>query len=101
LPQTGIAQAAAREKAPLPVLVPTPAEIATAGAGFGDMSASVVEQALRGANQTLDAVDAELARRPEATETTTNVALRNGLIYGGVAGAGLAGEVIRPVFGGE
>jgi hypothetical protein len=101
LQQTAIAAAAAREKTPAPILVPTPAEIATAGGGFGDLSASAVERALRGANQTLDAVDAELVRRPETTEATTNVALRNGLIYGGFAATVLAIQVFLLVFGDE
>jgi hypothetical protein len=62
--QSGIAQAAARARTSIPELVPTPAEISAAGAGFGDLSDAAIDQAIRGAIQTLDATDAELKLRP-------------------------------------
>jgi hypothetical protein len=62
--QSGIAQAAARARTSVPELVPTPAEISAAGAGFGDLSDAAIDQAIRAAIQALDATDAELDLRP-------------------------------------
>lgn len=55
-----LSQAAARLGVPLPALVPTPSEVATAGANLGDLSAHAVAGAVRTMTGTLDAVDRAL-----------------------------------------
>jgi hypothetical protein len=64
--QDGLARAAQRARTSLPALTPTPAEIAAAGAGFGDLSEAAIAHAMRTADQTLDAADAELGQRRQA-----------------------------------
>ena len=58
--QSRLAEAAARSGAPLPALVPSPSEIATAGAALGDLTEPTVAQTVRTMMSTLDAVDAAL-----------------------------------------
>lgn len=58
--QSRLTEGAARTGAPLPALVPSPSEIATAGAGLGDLSDGAVAQTVRSMLSTLDAVDAAL-----------------------------------------
>jgi hypothetical protein len=69
--QAGLAQAAERARTPLPDLAPTPTEIAAAGADFGDLSEAAIDHALRTANQTLDAADAELTDHRPAPPPAT------------------------------
>jgi hypothetical protein len=58
--QSRLAGAAARTGAPLPALVPSPSEIATAGAALGDLTEPTVAQTVRTMMSTLDAVDSAL-----------------------------------------
>jgi hypothetical protein len=101
--RAGLAQAAERVRSPLPALTPTPTEIAAAGAGFGDLSEAAVTQAIRSANQTLDAADRELTGgrpasqrqpTPPPVESLTRVAVRNGLVYGGFAASVLIIQIV-------
>ncbi len=55
-------QAAARLGVALPALVPTPSEVATAGANLGDLSAPAVAAAMRTMAGTLDAVDSAIGQ---------------------------------------
>lgn len=59
--QGRFAESAARRGAPLPPLLPTPAEIAAAAPALGDLSVRAVAQAMRTVAATLDATDAALA----------------------------------------
>jgi hypothetical protein len=66
--QSRLAEAAARSGAPLPALVPTPSEIASAGPALGDLSDAAVGRTIRTMWSTLDAVDAALGQpAPVAT----------------------------------
>ncbi len=63
-------QAASRIGAPLPALVPSPAEIAAAGASLGDLSPDTVTAAARTMQTTLSAVESALgAARTDAAGT--------------------------------
>jgi hypothetical protein len=132
--QAALGQVAARTQTPLPSLIPTPAEIAAAGAGFGDLSEPAVDLAIRTANQALDAADAELGLPapilqtapprgeptptpagqapphphvqgpqgpPMTPESTSRVALRNGLVYGGFSTTVLAIQIVLLFLGDE
>jgi hypothetical protein len=100
--QAGLAQAAERTRTSLPGLTPTPSEIASAGAGFGDLSEAAINHALRTANQTLDAADAELAdhrptphpTRPPATQPATQPAAEP--VPGAAPGPGPSGGLPVP-----
>ncbi len=66
--QSGLlSQAASRLGAPLPALVPSAAEVASAGANLGDLSPAAVASATRTMRTTLAAVDSAL--NPEAGRT--------------------------------
>lgn len=58
--QSRLTEAAARKGAPLPALVPSPSEIATAGAALGDLTEPAVARTVRTVMSTLDAVDSAL-----------------------------------------
>jgi hypothetical protein len=106
--QIRLNEAAARAGAPLPPLVPTPAEVAAATPVFGDFSVPVVARAVQTMLATLDAADAVLvpapvpavvaaptaatapplgapAPSPEATGRRWPVGVRNGLVYAAFA----------------
>jgi hypothetical protein len=89
--QTQVAEAAARRRAPLPVLVPSAGEISAAGGTFGNLSADSIAHAMRDATEDLNAADAELAAllappRPAPRGVAAwRPGARNGLVYGGYA----------------
>jgi hypothetical protein len=58
--QSRLTEVAARAGTPLPALVPSPSEIATAGAALGDLTDATVAQTVRTMMSTLDAVDSTL-----------------------------------------
>ena len=116
-----LGQAASRNGAPLPALMPTPAEVASAGANLGDLSATAVSAATRTMRTTLAAVQTaltgpETGRTVSAPAPPTNpptvphqpspaqapttavpggrVLLRNAGIYGAYAGVVLVVQAI-------